>query len=190
MGLEAVREANGRGHRVRRDAEVERFVQSLADARLPNRQSANVYRNATRRANLKRWLNTYEDSHRSTIFVGEALGRDGGAITGIPFVSPNVLTSGDDPWGAFGPQTSYSLPEKANPNQKERTATRFWKHVPSHLDDLPRPLTWNIFPFWPYQVDGDGRRFNRTPTKEEIDFAIEKTIAAVEFVRAMSADEI
>lgn len=150
--------------------EVNQFVESLADAELPDDRSVNVYSNTTRCENLRRWFNTFEDTSRSAIFVGEALGRDGGAITGVPFVSPHVLTSGQDPWGEFGPGTSYSMPEYGDPIQRERTATRFWKHVPALLCGLPRPLTWNIFPFWPYSTDNRGKRFNRAPTRVEVEF--------------------
>ncbi len=150
--------------------EVNQFIKSLADAELPDRRSVNVYLNTTRCENLRRWFNTFEDTSQSTIFVGEALGRDGGAITGVPFVSPHVLTSTQDPWGEFGPETSYSMPVNGDSTQKERTATRFWKHVPGLLGGLPRPLTWNIFPFWPYSTDNRGRRINRAPTKVEVEF--------------------
>ena len=164
---------------MRRDIAVEEFVQSLAYAELPDQRSVNVYRNVTRCANLKRWLNTFEDTSQSAIFVGEALGRDGGAITGIPFVSPDVLTLGNDPWGEFGTKTGYSMPEDGKPTQKERTATRFWKHVPACFEGLPRPLTWNIFPFWPFQVVGDGRRINRTPDRDEVEFGQHWLVRAV-----------
>ncbi len=155
---------------MKREAAVEEFVQSLAYAELPDQRSVNVYRNVTRCANLKHWLNTFEDTSQSAIFVGEALGRDGGAITGIPFVSPDVLTLGNDPWGEFGTKGGYLMPDDGDPTQKERTATRFWKHVPACFEGLPRPLTWNIFPFWPFQVVEDGRRINRTPDRTEIEF--------------------
>ena len=155
---------------MRRDIAVEEFVQSLANAELPDERSVNVYRDATRCENLRRWFNTFEDTPGSAIFVGEALGRDGGAITGIPFVSPDVLTLGNDPWGEFGPESGYLMPDDGSPTQKERTATRFWKHVPACFEGLPRPLTWNIFPFWPYSTGNRGKRFNRAPSNEEIEF--------------------
>ena len=78
--------------------------------------------------------------------------------------------SGQDPWGEFGPETSYSMPEYGDSTQRERTATRFWKHVPELLGGLPRPLTWNIFPFWPYSAENRGKRFNRAPTRVEVEF--------------------
>ena len=115
------------------------------------------------------------------IFVGEAPGRDGGAITGIPFVSPMVLTSANDPWGEFGSETEYGLPVGQDANHWERTATRFWKHVPPRFSDLPRPLTWNIYPFWPFAVGGKGgKRINRAPTKVEIEFGARWLVRVVE----------
>jgi len=120
-----------------------------------------------------RWFSGFENTSQSVIFVGEAPGRDGGAITGVPFVSPMVLTCSNDPWGEFGSETQYELPIGQDANHRERTATRFWKHVPPCFSDLPRPLTWNIYPFWPFEVGGNGRRSNRAPTRDEIEFGSE-----------------
>ena len=158
---------------MRRDVEVREFVEALAEAETPDDRSVNVYRNAVRCANLIRWFSTFEDTSQSAIFVGEAPGRDGGAITGIPFVSPMVLTSADDPWDEFGSETMYELPVGQDANHRERTATRFWKHVPPCFSDLPRPLTWNIYPFWPFAVGKGCKRINRVPTKDEIAFGSE-----------------
>ena len=106
------------------------FVDSLAEVDPPSDQSVNIYRDAVRSTNLIHWLSGFDGTSQSAIFVGEAPGRDGGAITGIPFVSPKVLTSANDPWGEFGSETQYELPVGQDANHRERTATRFWKHVP------------------------------------------------------------
>ena len=153
-----------------RDAEIREFVDSLAEAEMPDDRSVNIYKDAVRCANLIRWLSVFEDTSQSVIFVGEAPGRDGGAITGIPFVSPKVLTSERDAWGEFGAGTRYELADGQDANHRERTATRFWKHVPGCFSGLPRPLTWNIYPFWPFAVSGNDRRINRAPTRDEIMF--------------------
>ena len=141
----------------------------MADADPIDDRSVNIYRNSVRCENLHRWLSTFDDTPRSLIFIGEAPGRDGGVLTGLPFVSPQVMMHGSDPWGVFGNQTDYILPVGTDPSQRERTATRFWKHVPRVLAKLPRPLTWNIYPFWPFEVTDNGIRRNRAPTKQEID---------------------
>lgn len=165
---------------MRRDAEIREFVDSLAEVDPPNDQSVNIYRNAVRCENLQRWFSGFENTSQSVIFVGEAPGRGGGAITGIPFVSPMVLASANDPWGEFGSETQYELPAGGDAKHRERTATRFWKHVPPCFSDLPRPLTWNIYPFWPFAVGGNNRRSNRAPTKGEIELGAQWLVRVVE----------
>ena len=160
--------------------DIDRFVASLAEAETPDDRSVNIYRNVVRCKNLIRWISTFDGNSQSAIFVGEAPGRDGGAITGIPFVSPMVLTSADDPWDEFGSKTTYLLPVGQDANHRERTATRFWKHVPSYFSDLPRPLTWNIYPFWPFAVGKGGKRINRAPTKDEIAFGSEWLVRTID----------
>lgn len=163
-----------------REAEIRGFVDSLAKAQTPDDQSVNIYQNAVGCVNLMRWLSGFEDTPRSAIFVGEAPGRDGGAITGIPFVSPMVLMSENDPWGELGSEPKYELPVGQDGNHRERTATRFWKHVPTYFSGLPRPLTWNIYPFWPFAIHGSGRRINRAPTKDEIAFGSEWLVRVID----------
>ncbi len=163
-----------------RRRDIDRFVASLAEAETPDDRSVNIYRNVVRCKNLIRWFSTFEETAQSAIFVGEAPGRDGGAITGIPFVSPMVLTSADDPWDEFGSETHYKLPVGQDANHHERTATRFWKHVPSYFSELPRPLTWNIYPFWPFAVGKGGKRINRAPIKDEIAFGSEWLARVIE----------
>ena len=166
--------------RMTRQRDIDRFVASLAEAETPDDRSVNIYRNVVRCKNLIRWFSTFNGKSQSTIFVGEAPGRDGGAITGIPFVSPMVLKSGNDPWDEFGSETPYELPVWQDANHRERTATRFWKQVPSYFSDLPRPLTWNIYPFWPFAVGKGGKRINRAPTKDEIAFGSEWLVRTID----------
>ena len=153
-----------------RAIEIDEFVASLAGADITESRSTNIYQNEVRCNNLRRWLNTFDPSSRTALFIGEAPGKYGGAITGIPFVSPNVITASTDHWGAFRPSLGYKIPEGEDVTQRERTATRFWKHVPDHLVGLPRPLTWNIYPFWPFEVTDGGETLNRAPTNEDIKY--------------------
>ena len=153
---------------MRRASDIRAFVESLATAVPPNDLSVNPYTDEVRRNNLIRWITAFDDTSQSVIFIGEAPGRDGARITGIPFVSPQVLTSGADPWGEFGPHSRYRVPLGDKSAQRERSATRLWKHLPPHFKGLPRSLTWNIYPFWPFSVDNNGKQVNRAPTREEI----------------------
>ncbi len=151
-----------------RERRVDRFVDSLAQARPPNDLSENVYRCATRRENLTRWLTSYIDSPSSAIFIGEAPGIKGARLTGIPFTSPAIMSGCEsDPWSAFSPATGIRIPKGANAGQSESTATIFWKAMRRYFAELPRPMTWNAYPFWPHQEDG---LKNRTPRDEELRF--------------------
>ena len=117
------------------------------------------------RDNLKRWMLAFECDAPAPLFVGEAPGINGARITGIPFTSPEILMSPSDPWGAFASENGYEIPCDENRTQRESTATLFWKHVAERCSDLPRPLTWNAYPFWPH--DGE-QRGNRTPSGAEL----------------------
>ena len=163
-----------------RQHDIGRFVKSLTRAELPDDRSINIYRNPVRCANLIRWFSTFDDTSQSAVFVGEAPGRDGGAITGIPFVSPDVMTLSRDCWDIFGADSGFDIPENEVPDQRERTATRFWKHVPACFAGLPRPLTWNIYPFWPFAVGKNGRRINRAPNRIEMALGAEWLARVVE----------
>ncbi len=153
-----------------RDEQVAAYVADLANADTADSRSVNIYLDTLRRRNLTRWLQTFHASNRSTLFVGEAPGKFGAALTGIPFVSPHIAASAGDPWNTFGPSAGYDLTECVDAGQRERTATRFWKHVSVLFTELPRPLTWNVYPFWPYTLQEDGNKKNRTLQGREIEF--------------------
>ncbi len=160
--------------------DINRFVKSLTRAEVPEDRSVNIYRSEVRCANLMRWFSTFDDTSQSALFVGEAPGRNGGAITGIPFVSPDIMTSSEDCWGIFATDPNFEVPEDEVPDQRERTATRFWKHVPTCFSDMPRPLTWNIYPFWPFAVGGNHGRINRAPTTDEVEFGSKWLVRVIE----------
>ena len=153
---------------MRRDAEIREFVEALTEADTPDDRSVNIYRDAVRCANLMRWFRTFENMSQSAIFVGEAPGIKGARLTGIPFTSPAIISScKPDPWDAFGSTAGFQIPNGTNATQPESTATIFWKTMRRHFADLPRPLTWNAYPFWPHQ---EGGLKNRTPSDEELRF--------------------
>ncbi len=153
-----------------RQRDIDRFVASLAEAETPDDRSVNIYRNATRRDNLKRWLSKFNDEPGSAIFVGAEPGRDGAAITGVPYVSPHVMTAGGDPWGEFGIERGYVVPTCKKTHQLEKTATRYWGLVAPQLKGLPRPLIWNTYPFWPYDFNESGGLKNRGADRVEIEY--------------------
>ena len=153
-----------------RRIDIEALVASLAEVEMPDAQSVNLYDDEVRRRNLTRWLSTFDADSRTALFIGEAPGTYGARITGVPFTSPHLLTTLYDPWGAFGPDSGYEIPSCEDASQREAAATVFWKHVAGHFSDLPRPLTWNVYPFWPRQLNTG---MNRTPTRAEVRFGFE-----------------
>ena len=149
-----------------RQFEIRDFVDSLAAAKMPDDKSINIYEDQIRCGNLMQWLRTFEDVPGSAVFVGEAPGVKGARITGVGFTSPATIKAHNhDPWQAFGSVAGYEIPNGENDSQGEPTATVFWKHVGRHFADLPRPLTWNAYPFWPHR---DDKLTNRQPTGPEI----------------------
>ena len=144
------------------------FVESIRSSASPNALSVNVYGDSVLRDNLTHWFTTYDPSARTALFVGEAPGIKGARLTGIPFTSPAIISSCQpDPWTAFRPAAGLRVPKGVNGGQSESTATIFWKAMRRYFADLPRPLTWNAYPFWPHQEDGAK---NRTPSDEELRF--------------------
>ena len=150
---------------MRREPEIDRFIADLSCAKTPDARSTNIYGQRIQRNNLKRWMLAFECDVPAPLFVGEAPGINGARITGIPFTSPEVLTSLSDPWGAFAAENGFAIPDGENRSQREATATLFWKSVIEWCSGLLRPMTWNAFPFWPH--DGE-QRGNRTPTVAEL----------------------
>ena len=150
-----------------RERRIDRFVDSIAQVGPPNDRSENVYRCATRRENLTRWLTSFIDSPSSAIFVGEAPGFNGARITGVPFTSPAIITRRQPHlWGTFEPDGVYAIPEGENCAHKERAATLFWSRLSPNFTDLPRPLTWNAYPYWPTP---EGASLNRSPNESELE---------------------
>ncbi len=142
--------------------EIADFVDSLARAEMPRDDLVNIYKDSVRCENLTRWLKRMGHQRPAVLLVGEAPGKKGAAITGVPFVSPDVLMrgpKGGDPWSAFGTEAGYQY---MNPS-REGTATMFWEVMARYFGECPLPMTWNAVPFWP--VGSDGR--NRCPTPPE-----------------------
>lgn len=94
------------------------------------------------------------------LFVGEAPGRKGCAITGIPFSSERVLRSNRH---SFLTNLLPSLALVPTSNITERSATVVWNQFASKQS---LPAFWNAFPFHPHY--GGVARENRSPTAAEI----------------------
>lgn len=115
----------------------------------------------TTKMNLLFYLSQMKEIRPKTILVGEAPGRNGCAITGIPFTSLHILSK-QNKFGLFGFQENYD----SKFLQKENTATMVWD-VLEKLNFCP--LLWNAFPFNP--IDKITNK-NRKPTTSEIDLGV------------------
>ena len=113
------------------------------------------------------------------LFVGEAPGRLGCFLTGIPFTDINTLNTLDNPFiKDMKSQLDVDAATQLFTNcVKEDTSSIVWeclnqlhkKSIPS-----PLPLLWNIYPFYPWKYGVSGKnRINRTPENEECDAGVE-----------------
>lgn len=136
---------------------VQVIVSSLANAKAPG-GFRNPYACRTAARNLELFLSRRDPSATQMLFVGEAPGYRGAAISGVPFCSLRVLLDDwEDPWGAFGSKSGYSACEPSE-YWREATATLFWSGVAREMADWPLPLTWNAVPFHPVGPDPASNR--------------------------------
>lgn len=112
---------------------------------------------AIARENLLRYLNRMRKLSPEVVLVGEAPGKEGCAVTGIPFTSEFQLVT--EPFFEGG---NYAVVNEDEP-KKERTATAFWD-ILNQAGSYP--LLWNIYPFHPFDP---ATRKNRCPNKQEIE---------------------
>lgn len=127
---------------------------------------------------MKGHFEEYSNSELIRLFVGEAPGRSGCFLTGIPFTDINTLNTLDNPFI----KDMKSQLDKDGATQlftncvKEDTSSAVWeclnqlhkKAIPS-----PLPLLWNIYPFYPWKYGVSGKnRINRTPENYECDVGV------------------
>ena len=139
------------------------FVSYIRGLKTPDFESFNFYANfhidpqeaVITRKNLLRYLMQMYKLHPKILLVGEAPGKDGCALTGIPFTSEYQIIK--ESFFNYGYEVYNTLSPK-----KERSATAIWQ-ILSNKSEMP--LMWNIYPFHPFNST---TRKNRTPNKEEI----------------------
>lgn len=155
------------------------YLQNLAT---PDFNSFNMYANTPMfekeaviaRKNLLRYLSEMSKRKPSVLLVGEAPGKDGCAISGIPFTSEYQLLN--EP---FFSSSSYSTLNQGKP-VKERIATAFWNIL---KESNRLPLLWNIYPFHPFDPK---TRKNRCPNTAEIEVGkevLEKLLSIFDIIK-------
>ena len=155
---------------------VTAFVESLRTAPMPSGGLVNIYDDSHdphgwRRTRLRRWLTLQRDGGPLVLFVGEAPGRDGAAVTGVPFASIETLTEpGFERLHACPSDRKFVAIGDVPTPQREATARSFWRTVLPLTEGMPLPVVWNIVPFWPHRFGA-----NRKPRVPELRFGLSWT---------------
>jgi uracil-DNA glycosylase len=120
---------------------------------------SNPYSTPSRLCNLRAYLEALcAHPYSGHLFVGEAPGYRGCAITGIPFTSERILRSGGH---LFLDTLLPSL--TLTGSVTERSATIVWRQFTGKTSI---PAFWNAFPFHPHPIGVTSG--NRRPTSVEI----------------------
>ena len=154
---------------------IDTFVNTLALQNTPDVLSRNPYQGNSpedidKRNNLTYYLKKMQEFNPSCLFIGEAPGRWGCYVSGVPFTDENILLHHD----FFKPLDCTIKRRVAEDSTikplKENSATIVWER----LDSIPverLPLMWNIYPFHPSSVGSEHseavERPNRKPTNAE-----------------------
>ncbi|MBI2984418.1 MAG: uracil-DNA glycosylase [Candidatus Kerfeldbacteria bacterium] len=145
-----------------------RFLDRLA--RVPsgrnffNQYAAGNKHNVIRRRNLQLYFGEVERFSPKTLLLGEAPGYQGSRLTGVPFMSEDILLSGVQPLSMFGQKKGYRKTKEFTRVHKEPTATIVWSTLAQFRFV---PLLWSAFPFHPFQP---GRvQSNRAPNQREVE---------------------
>jgi hypothetical protein len=142
---------------------LDKFVAALAAVKAP----ANVWNQYShddpfghiRRRNLQLHWQRLHSQRPISLLLGEAVGYRGGRLTGLPFVSEQILL--DHPH--FGTARGFVKTPEWPIICREATATIMWQT----LDTRGRnPVLWNVFPFHPHRPGHPAS--NRKPTLAEL----------------------
>lgn len=120
--------------------------------------------NATRRDNLRLYLQEMLIRKPEYMLIMEAPGYRGCRLTGVPVTSRKILIEGLSGLEMFGKERGYHLTEDEGFENVygEQSATIVWNTL---LDIGVVPFIWNTFPFHPRK--GDNQRTNRKPRVPE-----------------------
>ena len=152
------------------------FIDYLASHDAPDDMSINMYHGDTeeaedRRKKLLYYLEMIKEINPTHLLVGEAPGRYGCYLTGIPFTDEHTLVHNP----LFQSldclvKALMELDSSIKP-QREGTATTIWSCL-SLLSHSSLPLMWNIYPFHPSSRPANylsaNDRNNRRPSPKEL----------------------
>ena len=156
---------------------IETFIEYLSQQVPPNENSLNMYKgesmaNIQRRENLRAYLSIMQEIKPTRLFIGEAPGKNGCLISGVPFTDEHTVMT--NKFFAGLENCMSDIPDYKP--TKEATAQVIW----GCLNKIPLsryPLMWNIFPFHPSTADSSvlipTYRPNRTPSKNECEYGKE-----------------
>lgn len=149
---------------------VDSFIDYISKLETPDLASLNMYHGSSkeaevRRENLRFYLNEMKRIDPKYIFIGEAPGRWGCFLTGIPFTDENTMVNNPFFKGEC------KLISEIIPH-KEASASVIWECL-NRIEIEKYPLMWNIYPFHPSNVDSNcslpEERGNRPPSRQECD---------------------
>lgn len=148
------------------------FIKNLANTKLPpnvyNQYDYTCLDNKIRRDNFLIYLRQIYRLNPRIILIAEAPGYRGSRITGVPFTSEYLLINNIEGLDLFGEKNGYKLPRKKDRLIKEATATIIWETMIKYNLNF---LSWNAFPFHPYQANNP--KSNRTPLQGELEIGQE-----------------
>lgn len=150
------------------DQQLRRFINRLAN--LPATPNAfNPWgradsHNAIRRKNLELYFLEVAERKPKYLLLGEAPGYQGCRLSGIPFMSEDIVLRGIPELDMFGRAKGYRKTTEFERIHKEPSATIVWSAFSQHSFV---PLLWASFPFHPHQPGHP--RSNRAPTKTEVE---------------------
>ena len=142
---------------------LDEFIGSLAAMKPPN----NVWNQYShddpfghiRRQNLHLHWQRLQPQQPTILLLGEAVGYRGGRLTGLPFVSEQILL--EHP--LFGAADGFVKTAEWPTICREATATMMWQTLDTCGHN---PVLWNVFPFHPHQPGQPAS--NRKPTVNEL----------------------
>lgn len=130
-----------------------------------SRTTGDLAENASRRRNLRLYLEELDAIGPRILLIGEAVSYRGGRLTGIAFVSESVMLGGVDTRNGrvLGADHGYRKATSGPKLSTEASATMVWSTI-REID--PLPLLWNAFPFHPFHAGNP--QSNRAPTTAEL----------------------